>query len=310
MSIKDVLGFIGGLALFLYGMKMMSNGLESCAGKHLKTILMRLTDHKIKAICVGMFITCLIQSSSAMSVMLIGFLNAKLIDLKRAIWVVMGANIGTTMTGQLIALKLGMIAPILAIIGVAMNVFLTKKWIQHMGEVLGGLGILFMGLEFMSISMIPLRSSPFFLQLMQSITNPLILIIVGAVFTAIIQSSSAAMGILQTLASQGLMSFYQGAYMIFGLNIGTCVTAFLASLSGCINAKRLTCFHIIFNVLGTLIFCVLCFVFPILQWVFDFSPSSPMNQLANLHTLFNIVTTFCFALIDDYMSKVVSKIYS
>lgn len=308
MGTQDILGFMGGLALFLYGMQMMCDGLESCAGNHLEFILKCLTDHKIKAVLVGIIVTCLIQSSSAMTVLLIGFINAELIDLRRAIWVVMGANIGTTITGQMIAFNIGAIAPLLAIIGVIMIVFFSSRFFHHIGEVIGGLGILFMGLEFMSISMIPLHSSAFFLDLMKSLSHPMLAIGIGAVFTAVIQSSSAAMGILQTLALQELISLPQASYMIFGLNIGTCMTAFMASLSSCYNAKRLTLFHLIFNIFGTFLFFILCMILPIFQWVQGFTPQMPMNQLANMHTLFNVGTTLCFLMVDKWVIKIVYKI--
>lgn len=308
MQLSDILGLLGGLALFLYGMTMMSEGLEEGAGKRLESILETLTNHKLKAIFIGIIVTCLIQSSSAMTVMLIGFINAKLIDLKRAIWVIMGANIGTTITGQIIALKIGVLAPLFAIIGVILIVFVSSRFFNHIGKIIGGLGILFMGLEFMSISMQPLGNSQIFLKFMSRLSHPLLAIIAGAIFTAIIQSSSAAIGILQTLAMQGLLELTSGAYMIFGLNIGTCITAFLASLSGCQNAKRLTYFHMIFNTIGTLIFTVLCLLTPFIQIVINITPLSPMTQLANMHTLFNVGTTFILLFFDKYIIRFVSRI--
>lgn len=307
MGLKDILGLLGGLALFLYGMQMMSEGLEEGAGDRLEYVLERLTNYKIKAVLVGTLVTCLIQSSSAMTVMLIGFVNAKLMDLKRAIWVIMGANIGTTITGQMIALKIGFIAPILAIVGVVMIVFFSSHLFRYIGKIFGGLGILFMGLEFMAISMLPLQTSTVFINLMKTLNHPFYAILVGAIFTALIQSSSAAMGILQTLAMQGLITLPAASYMIFGLNIGTCMTAFLASLSGCLNAKRLTLFHIIFNVSGTVLFYIICSFLPIFEWIQSLTPLSPMNQLANMHTLFNMGTTLCFLFIDGYVIRFISK---
>lgn len=307
MGTKDIVGLMGGLALFLYGMQMMSEGLEEGAGERLEYVLERLTDHKIKAVLVGALVTCLIQSSSAMTVMLIGFVNAKIMDLKRAVWVVMGANIGTTITGQIIALKIGMIAPVFAIIGVIMIVFFSSHLFHHLGKIIGGLGILFMGLEFMAIAMLPLQASTVFLNLMKTLSHPFYAILMGALFTALIQSSSAAMGILQTLAMQGLMTLPVASYMIFGLNIGTCMTAFIASLSGCLNAKRLTLFHIIFNVFGTILFCIICLFLPIFEWIQSLTPYSPMNQLANIHTLFNVVTTLCFLFIDSYVIRFIDR---
>lgn len=310
MSISGALGILGGLALFLYGMELMSEGLQESAGDKLEYVIKKLTDHKIKAVFVGMLMTCLIQSSSALTVMLIGFLNAKIIDLKRAIWVVMGANIGTTITGQMIALNIGMIAPILAIIGVIMIVFLSSRFFVHLGKIIGGIGILFMGLEFMAVSLSPLQNSATFLNFMTSLSQPYLAILAGAIFTAIIQSSSAALGILQTLAKQGLLHFEIGAYMIFGLNIGTCITAVLASLSGCQNAKKLTLFHILFNITGTVIFVAICQMTPFLSLIASLTPHAYMNQLANLHTLFNVITVLIVLCVDQYFIDFIDKIFS
>ncbi len=308
MSTSDILGLFGGLALFLYGMKMMSEGLEKAAGERLEYILEKLTDNKIKAVLVGAGVTCIIQSSSAMTVMLIGFVNAKLMKLDRAMWVVMGANIGTTITGQIIALDVGAIAPIFAIVGVAMALFFKSKVISDIGEIIGGFGILFMGLEFMALSMEPLQTSAVFINFMTTLSNPLLAIGFGAVFTAVIQSSSASMGILQTIAAKGLIPFHSAAFVVFGLNIGTCITAFLASLSGCRNSKRLTLFHVMFNVFGTLVFLGICTLTPLLNVIASWTPNLPMSQLANLHTVFNIVTTLVVLFIDGYMLKIIYKI--
>lgn len=304
---QEILGGLGGLALFLYGMHLMSNGLESMAGSRLEVILSTMTNHKIKAIFIGIFITCLIQSSSAMTVMLIGFVNAKIMKLENAIWVIMGANIGTTITGQMIALNIGIISPVLSIIGVVFIVLSSRLFLQDLGMVVGGLGILFMGLEMMGISLTPLQTLPIFMNLMISLSNPFYAVVFGVIFTAVIQSSSASLGILQTLAMEGLVPFTTGAYMIYGFNIGTCMTAYLASLSGCMNAKRLTCFHILFNVLGAMVFIVISSFLPILKWIQLFSPDSIMLQLANLHTIFNIVSTIIALPIDRYLIKFVYK---
>lgn len=308
MGTSDILGLLGGLALFLYGMKMMSDGLEGAAGEKLEYILEKLTDHKVKAVIVGALVTCVIQSSSAMTVMLIGFVNAKLMKLDRAIWVVMGANIGTTITGQIIALNVGAIAPLFAILGVAMILFFKKKQVNNIGEIIGGFGILFMGLEFMALAMEPLQTSTVFIDFMTTLSNPIIAILFGAVFTAVIQSSSASMGILQTLAAKGLIGFHSAAYVVFGLNIGTCITAFLASLTGCRNSKRLTLFHVMFNIFGTMVFFGICTMTPLLNMIASWSPDLPMSQLANLHTIFNIGTTMVVLFIDSYMLKLIYKI--
>ena len=308
MKTEDILGLFGGLALFLYGMNIMSEGLEELAGGQLETILEKLTNHKIKAIMIGMLLTCVMQSSSAMTVMLIGFVNAKLMSLKRAIGVVMGANIGTTITGQMIALKLGTIAPVLAIVGVVMIVFFTHQTIQRYGEIITGIGMLFMGLNIMAQSMIPLQTSVTFLHFMMALSNPLLAVFAGTILTAIIQSSSASIGILQTLAMQGLVPFSQAVYFLMGFDIGTCMTAFLASLSGNRNAKRLALFHLLFNVMGTSFFMIVCLVTPIISFVASWTPCEPMRQIANMHTLFNVVTVVIFIGIDRLILKLIYKL--
>lgn len=305
METKDILGLLGGLALFLYGMNLMSDGLVDGAGDKLEYVLERLTDHKLKAILVGTLVTCVIQSSSAMTVMLIGFINADIMKLKRAIWVIMGANIGTTMTGQMIAFDIGVFAPVFAMIGVVLVVFFHKHTICLCGEILTGIGMLFMGLEIMAQSMIPLQSSQIFLHLMTTLSHPLLAVLIGALFTAIIQSSSASIGILQKLTVQNLMPFSQAVYFLFGFDIGTCMTAFIASLSGCRNAKRLALFHLLFNVLGTSIFLVICQLTPIVSIVEGWSPHEPMRQIANMHTLFNVTTVIIFILIDRYIIQLI-----
>ena len=197
MTIQNVLSLLGGLALFLYGMHMMSVGLETAAGDRMKAILEKLTSNRLLGVAVGAGITAVIQSSSATTVMVVGFVNSGLMTLNQAVWIIMGANIGTTITGQLIALDASRIAPLVAIIGVVMVTFLKGKRINSIGDILAGLGILFIGMDMMSNSMTPLQDSPVFLNAMTSISNPLLAIALGAGFTALIQSSSASVGIFR-----------------------------------------------------------------------------------------------------------------
>lgn len=228
MGITDFLGLLGGLALFLYGMQMMSNGLEAAAGNRMKQILEKLTANRFLGVAVGAGITAVIQSSSATTVMVVGFVNSGMMTLNQAVWIIMGANIGTTITGQLIALDVGMLAPLFAFIGVALIVFLKKPKIHHIGQILAGLGVLFIGMDMMGAAMEPLQQSEEFISLMTKFSNPMLGILVGAVFTAIIQSSSASVGILQALVTNGLIPFGNAVYILFGQNIGTCITAVLA----------------------------------------------------------------------------------
>ena len=205
VKITDFFSLLGGLALFLYGMQMMSGGLEAAAGNKMKQILEKLTANRFLGILVGAGITAVIQSSSATTVIVVGFVNSGMMTLKQAVWIIMGANIGTTITGQLIALDIGALAPLFAFVGVALIVFVKKKKVHHYGMIIAGLGVLFIGMEMMSSAMMPLRESEAFVSLMTKFTNPLLGILAGAGFTAIIQSSSASVGILQALASSGVI---------------------------------------------------------------------------------------------------------
>ena len=199
-DVSILLGLLGGLALFLYGMQMMSSGLEAAAGNRMKQILERLTANRFLGVLVGAGITAAIQSSSATTVMAVGFVNSGMMTLRQAVWIIMGANIGTTITGQLIALDIGQLAPLFAFVGVALVVFFKKPQVHHYGSILAGLGVLFIGMEMMSSSMEPLREWPAFVELVGTFSNPLVGILAGALFTAVIQSSSASVGILQALA--------------------------------------------------------------------------------------------------------------
>ena len=221
MKVADILGLLGGLALFLYGMQMMSSGLEAAAGNRMKRILERLTSNRFLGVAVGAGITAVIQSSSATTVMVVGFVNSGMMTLSQAVWIIMGANIGTTITGQLIALDVGALAPLFAFCGVALVVFLKKAVFHHYGQIIAGLGILFIGMEMMSSAMMPLRESEAFINLMTQFSNPLLGILAGMIFTAVIQSSSASVGILQALAASGLIGLPSAVYVLFGQNIGT-----------------------------------------------------------------------------------------
>jgi len=303
-----VLGLLGGLALFLYGMHMMSDGLEKLAGDRMKKILEKLTSNRFLGVLVGAAITAVIQSSSATTVMVVGFVNTGLMTLNQAVWIIMGANIGTTITGQLISLDLGMMAPIIAFLGVAAIVFLKSPKIHHVGLILAGFGILFIGMDTMSGAMDPLRSYQPFVNLMTTFSNPLLGILVGAVFTAVIQSSSASVGILQALAAQGLIPFSSAVYVLFGQNIGTCITAVLASIGTNRCAKRTTIIHLTFNLIGTVVFTTVCLLIPqIVLAIEGLTPGNPMAQIANMHTLFNVTTTILLLPLGNVLAKLATK---
>ena len=441
-KLQIVFGLLGGLAIFLYGMNMMSECLQKAAGEKMKTILALLTKNPILGVLAGALTTAVLQSSSATTVMAIGFVSAGLMNLPQAISIIIGANIGTTMTaqiiafklsdyiyiiifigfiisfivkseraksigqtifafgllflgietmgsvmkplasspvftdliervahipvlgvavgtlmtlvvqsssatiavlqnfasqpgpdgvtsilglagaipillgdnigttitGQLIALDVGALAPLIAFIGVALVVFSKNEKVQFVGEIIAGLGILFVGMNMMGDSMIPLREYPPFINLMTRFSNPLIGIIAGMIFTAVIQSSSASVGILQALALSGVISFHDAAFVLFGQNIGTCITAILASIGTERSAKRATIIHLSFNIIGTAIFTILCLITPITDYVAAFSGSSITKQIANMHTLFNISTTILLIPFGNYLAKLATKI--
>lgn len=308
MGITEIAALLGGLALFLYGMKMMSDGLEQAAGDRLKNILEKLTANRFLGVLVGAGITAVIQSSSATTVMVVGFVNSGIMTLRQAIWIIMGANIGTTITGQLIALNVGDAAPFLAIAGVVMIMFFKSKKLYHTGHIIGGLGILFLGMTMMSNSMSGLRDSQFFTDAVTNLSNPLLGVAAGAIFTAIIQSSSASVGILQALSASGAISLNNSVYVLFGQNIGTCITAVLASVGTSRNARRTTIIHLMFNIIGTTVFVTICHLLPFASWVESLTPDNTAAQIANVHTIFNIVTTALLLPFGEYLEKAARKI--
>lgn len=308
MEVTDILSLLGGLALFLYGMQMMSNGLEAAAGNKMKKILEKLTANRFLGIAVGAGITAVIQSSSATTVMVVGFVNSGMMRLEQAVWIIMGANIGTTITGQLIALDVGAIAPLFAFLGVAMVVFVKNIKAHHYGMIIAGLGILFIGMEMMSSSMMPLRDSAAFVDLMTKFSNPLLGILAGTAFTALIQSSSASVGILQALAVSGAITLPSAVFVLFGQNIGTCITAVLAAIGTSRNAKRTTIIHLMFNIIGTIIFTIVCISFPLANYIQSITPGNPAAQIANMHTLFNITTTLLLLPFGNHLAKLAKKI--
>ena len=322
MGISEILGLLGGLALFLHGMQMMSSGLEAAAGARMKSILERLTANRFLGVLVGAAITAVIQSSSATTVMVVGFVNAGMMTLGQAVWIIMGANIGTTVTGLLIALDVGELAPMFAFVGVVLMVFIKEPKLQHIGQILAGLGVLFIGMGMMSSSMSPLRDSEPFIRIMSTFSNPLLGILAGAAFTAVIQSSSASVGILQALASSGVISYASSVFVLFGQNIGTCITAVQAAIGTNRNAKRATLIHLMFNLIGTAIFTTLFVLFPIAAVVegtlvlpgevgrtlSHLIPTDPMAQIAMTHTVFNITTTLVLLPLGNYLAKLAIRI--
>jgi phosphate:Na+ symporter len=309
MGILMIFSLLGGLGLFLYGMKLMSDGLENMAGDRMRRVLEVLTSKRLAAVGVGAGVTAIIQSSSATTVMVVGFVNAGLMTLLQATGVIMGANIGTTITAQLIAFKLSDIAPIILFVGMVMTIFIKKRKLNRFGDIILGFGMLFVGLTFMSVAMEPLRENEAFRNFLVNFKSPLLGVLVGAVFTAIIQSSSASVGILQALAVMGLVGLDSAVYVVLGQNIGTCITAILAAIGTSTNSKRTAGIHLMFNIIGTVVYLILLTVFPvIIAWIQSLSPDNVSRQIANFHTVFNVTITILMFPFAKLMVKLVSLI--
>ena len=284
-----VIGLLGGLALFLYGMEKMSEGMKKSAGNKMRTILAALTKNRVIGLLVGAFVTMVIQSSSATTVMLVSFVQAELMSFAQSLGVILGADIGTTITAQLIAFKLTDYALLMIAVGFGLRMFAKQDNIRHIGDVILGFGILFFGMKLMSDAMKPLRSYPGFINLMQGLENPLLGLLVGTMFTALIQSSSAFTGVLIVLAQQQLITLEAGIPMLFGANIGTCITAGLASIGMSREAKRVALAHVVFKIAGVLlfIFCIPSFADIIRSLAASFG-ADIARQIANAHTIFNV----------------------
>ncbi len=290
MTITHLLSFFAGIGLFLYGINAMGDGLEYAAGSKMKKILGALTKNRFLAVVMGALVTALIQSSSATTVMVVGFVNAGLMNLAQAVGVIMGANIGTTVTSVLIALDLSDIAPIALFLGVFVMLFVKKDIIKHIGQTVAGFGMLFLGMDTMSAAMEPLRDSEVFVHFMTNYSNPIVGILIGLVLTAVIQSSSASIGILQALAVQGLVPIEFAIYILLGQNIGTCVTALLSAAGSKTNSKRTAVMHLLFNVIGTLIFLLITAFTPYTDLLEGISDNVSV-QISTAHIIFNVVST-------------------
>ncbi|CUP98608.1 transcriptional regulator PhoU [Turicibacter sanguinis] len=285
--INILLGLFSGLALFLFGMEFMGDGLENAAGSRLKSFFDKAITNPLKGALVGTIVTAIIQSSSATTVMVVGFVNAGLMSLYQAVGVIMGANIGTTITGQLITFKIDDYIPLFIIIGATLILFMKQEKRKEIGKIVFGFGLLFMGLSQMKDAMSPIAQTTFFQDLILTLEGNMFLgILVGAAMTAVVQSSSASTAILLSLAATGAISLQVAIPILFGNNIGTCVTALLSSLNANKVAKKAAFIHLSFNLIGTLIFLPLI---NILSQVVMYMGGDIDKQIANAHTIFNIV---------------------
>lgn len=303
-----LMSFAGGLGLFMYGMKIMGEGLERAAGDRMRHLIEVLTTNRVRGVLVGVIVTAIIQSSSATTVMVIGFVNAGLMTLAQTTGVIMGANIGTTITAQLIAFKLTKIAPVILFAGVGILFFSKNRKLKKLSEILVGFGLLFMGMSFMSGAMKPLRTNEAFIEFMVNFDNPLLGVVAGCVVTMILQSSSASIGILQAFAMQNLIGLDAAIFILLGQNIGTCITAMLASIGTSITARRAATIHLMFNVFGTLLFIIIMFVgLPFTDLVKMIGGSST-RQIANAHTIFNVSNTIILFPLANMLVKLSKRI--
>lgn len=294
MSVANILSMAGGLGLFLFGIRTMGDGLENAAGAKLKRMLEVLTGNRFLAVLVGFVVTAIIQSSTATTVMVVGFVNAGMMSLAQAVGVIMGANIGTTVTSLLIALNFSSVAAAAVLVGVILMLASKKTVVKNLGAIFTGFGLLFLGIDMMSDSMAPLRESAGFMNFIVTVSEsplrPLFGIILGIVMTAVLQSSSASVGVLQTLAMQGLVPLKFSVFVLFGQNIGTCLTALFSTVGAKKNSKRAAVIHLLFNLIGTGIFILIALLAPYVEWIEKLSPD-PMAQIAISHIVFNIVST-------------------
>ena len=312
MSISDIsngFGFLGGLGMFLYGMNIMADGMQKTAGSKMSSFLGMLTNNRFLAVALGALITAIIQSSGATTVMVVGFVSAGVLNLSQAVGVIMGANIGTTITAWIVSMsqlgdafevmKPGFYAPAIIGIGALLLVFAKSQKKKTIGEILIGLGLLFIGLDFMSGSINPYTDAPIFARAFEILGgNPLLGMIIGALVTALLQSSSASVGILQTLAMNGIVTTNAAIYITLGQNIGSCVTAMLSSMGGSRTAKRAAVMHLTFNVIGAIVFGSIGFIFFSLRPAFAASNINAV-QISIFHTIFNLsMTTLLFPFAD------------
>lgn len=291
MGITNIINLFGGLGLFLFGMKYMSEGLNQVAGSKMKNLLEKLTRNRFKGFLLGVVVTLVIQSSSATTVMLMGFLNAGIMDLAQATGVIIGANIGTTITAVLIAIDVSAIAPVCIFIGTVMVMFSKKQTQKYIGQIILGFGILFFGLKYMSgdAAMGALKSSAAFQHFITSANNPWLGIAIGILICAVLQSSSASIGVLQVLALQGIMPMDFAVYLIIGINVGSAMPLFLSAIGAKTNAKRAALIYFIFDFVGMLIFTPIALLTPYTSWITTLSDNGSV-QVAAAHIIFKVVT--------------------
>lgn len=316
--VTSIMGLMGGIALFLYAMKMISGGLETVAGNQLKTILQKLTSNRFLGVFMGALITALVQSSTTTTVMVVGFVNAKLMDLYQALWIIMGSNIGTNITSQLIAFDVSAFAPLIAVAGIIFIFAAKNKRVRSLGDVITGIGFIFIGMEMMTSSMTPLIELPFVKELVVKMENPFLGILCGIILVFITQSSAAGVGLLQAMAMASVagtavasnsITLNQAIFILFGLNIGTCFHALLSAIGGKREALRASMLHMLFNVIGTVIFTPCVLLLPFTDFISKLSPDDVARQIANAHLFFNVGTTVILLPLGGFLVKLVVRMF-
>lgn len=300
--IMQIILALGGLGLFLYGMKLMGEGLELAAGSNLRTLLEKLTTNRFLGALVGIIVTAIIQSSTAVSVMCVGFVNASIMNISQAMGVIMGATIGTTVTSVLLSIQISDYAPIAIFIGAFMVVLSKKNNTKYIGQIIAGFGILFFGMTTMSGNLKPLASSEAFSHIITSVSNPIVGIIFGIVFAAIIQSSSAAVGVLQALGAAGALMLPNAVYMVYGIHIGACVTAVISSLGATKAAKRTAISYVVFTSMGAILFALLSMFTPFNQFIEALTDIVPF-QISLVHIISSIIATLVMLPLEGVIIK-------
>ena len=309
MSLFELFSLLGGVGLFLYGMTIMSTGLKNACGENLRVILEHATKNKVISVVVGIAITMLIQSSSATDVMVIGFVNSGLMSLTQAIGVIMGANIGTTITAQITAFNLSAYAPMILFVGAVMYLFVKKDMVKYIGSVIMGFGMLFEGIALMKAAIAPLAETEAFINMISAVEHPFLIVLFGVLFTALLQSSSSATVIFQAFAVQGIITYETSVFLVIGAAIGSVTPNILASLTMSRNGKRTALLNLMFNLIRAAILMTLILIFPqILTVIKSLSPDNVARQIANTHTIFAIFAVLVMLPFSDYIVKLTQKL--
>lgn len=309
MTLLEFFSLLGGVGMFLYGMSLMSSGLRNAAGENLRVILEKATSNRFMAVGVGVLVTLMIQSSSATDMMVIGFVNSGLMTLMQAIGVIMGANIGTTVTAQLTAFNLSSYAPLILFVGAVLFLFIKKTLVRDIGSIILGFGMLFQGIAFMKAAIAPLAQTQGFINLLSGLHNPLLAVLFGVAFTALLQSSSSSIVIFQAFAVQGIVDYQVAVYLVIGAAVGSVTPNLLASLTANRNGKRTACLNLVFNVIRAILLGTLITLVPqLLEFIKMLSPDDIGRQIANTHTIFAIVAVVVEFPIAGFIVKLSQKV--